>query len=413
MQPDNFKEISKETAEKLKRSIANNNFVESFKVWQDGRHLYCLDGFHRCKALEQLENEGYKVPTLMPTVFLRCKNKKEAGKLVLIYSSIYAHVFDEGLYEHLHTYDLDFDELKLEIDLPNLDLDMFDKGWMKDEQPDEQDDEVPEPPKNPKSKRGEIYLLGKHRVMCGDATSKEDVDLLMDVKKADMVFTDPPYGMFLDTDFSSMKGSFGVGNKYDTVIGDNEDFNPQLITSVLEYFANCKEIFLWGADYYAELIPQRNRGAFIVWDKMQGAEGVNDDYDKMFGSNFELCWSKARHKRAIVRVLWKGIFGLSAEDVKQRIHPTQKPVLLVTWFLERFAKEDAMIWDGYLGSGSTLVACEKTGRICYGLEIEPIYVDVILNRYTDYTGDDPIRLSDNKPWSEVNDGGKTRKVGTA
>ncbi len=106
----------------------------------------------------------------------------------------------------------------------------------------------------------------------------------------------------------------------------------------------------------------------------------------MFGSNFELCWSKAKHKRQVVPVLWKGIFGLSEEDVKKRVHPTQKPVELCIWFLDKFSKTKDIVVDIFGGSGSTLIACEKLGRKCRMMEIDEHYCDVIIRRWEDYTG---------------------------
>lgn len=244
------------------------------------------------------------------------------------------------------------------------------------------------------TKTGDLYILGSHRLLCGDATKKEDVERLMDGKKADMVFTDPPYGMHLDTDFSSMKG-IGKGKKYKSVKNDDKDFDPSCILNKFDY---CKEIFLWGADYYAEWIPERNKGSWFVWDKTEGGVSPNSAYDKMYGSNFELCWSKTKHKRALARILWKGIFGLNKDDTKKRIHPTQKPVELVLWFFEKFKAD--LILDPFLGSGSTMIAAEKTGRICYGMEIDPWYSQVCLERWAKYTGKDPIR-EDGKKWSEL------------
>jgi len=232
---------------------------------------------------------------------------------------------------------------------------------------------------------GDVYELGDHRLMCGDATSEDQVETLMNGEKADMVFTDPPYGMFLDTDFSGMKG-IGRGNSYEEVKGDHEDFEPELITSVLNRFRETEEIFLWGADYYAELIPDRNSGSFFVWDKMGGGDGPNDDYDKMFGSNFETCWSKQSHKRALVRILWKGIFGLSSEDTDERVHPTQKPVKLADWFITRFSDRTDIIVDVYGGSGFTLLAAEQTNRECLMMELEPKYCQVIIDRWENLTG---------------------------
>jgi len=286
----------------------------------------------------------------------------------------------------------DFSKLKLEFkDISKLDFNLDSLGFEKNELDDliidevkgfTDDDAVPDTPEKPITKLGDIWHLGKHRLLCGDSTKEEDVNKLMDGAKADMVFTDPPYGMFLNTDFSSMKGIFGDGNKYNKVIGDNIDFKPKFITSVLNNFKYCEEIFLWGADYYSEYINNKNNGSWIVWDKR-----LEESADKMYGSTFELCWSKAKHKRIMARVKWAGIFGLSKEDTKKRVHPTQKPIALLLWFFNYFSLKDKKnIIDLYGGSGSTLIACEKLDRKCYMMELDPKYCDVIIKRWEDYTG---------------------------
>ena len=313
--------------------------------------------------------------------------------------------------------DWDFNLLNLELEELELDFDMAEFGFDEEEfdnimgidKEAEEDDFEAEPPENPISKRGDIYQLGKHRLMCGDATT--DVGLLMDGKKVDMIYTDPPYGMFLDADYSDMeskfKGSTG-GNKYDKVIGDNEDFKPELITTIFDNFRDVKEVFIWGSDYFSELLENRNAGSWIVWDKRGNADGTIEDdesSDKMFGSTFELCWSKARHKRLLARVKWAGIFGLEKEFDKKRQHPTQKPIGLSSWFLERFSDTQDIIVDLYGGSGSTLIACEQLDRICYMMELDEKYVDVIVNRYITFKEDDSnvylIRDGVKIPYSEV------------
>jgi len=236
---------------------------------------------------------------------------------------------------------------------------------------------------------GKLILKSRHRVMCGDSTSIDAVEKLMDGEKADMVFTDPPYGMFLNTDYSDMdskfKGSDG-GNKYDKVIGDNEDFDPALINTVFANFPDCKEVFLWGADYYAEHLSDKNKGSWVVWDK-RGDESA----DKMFGSTFELCWSKARHKRMLARVKWAGIFGMEKEHDKKRCHPTQKPVALVDWFFDYYSLSKAInVVDLYGGAGSTLLSCEKAGKHCFMMELSPAYCDVIIKRFQEYTGKEAV-----------------------
>jgi DNA modification methylase len=243
------------------------------------------------------------------------------------------------------------------------------------------EDQVPEAPEEPKTKLGDIYQLGRHRLMCGDSTSIDAVEKLMDGRKTDMVFTDPPYGMFLDTDYSKMPSTKTEGNKtYSKIIGDNTDFSPELINTVFASFDYCKEIFLWGADYYAEHLPNKNNGSWVVWDKR-----CDEKFDRMIGSGFELCWSKAKHKRMLARIN-NTLFSGEAE-ARNKVHPTQKPIKLILWFFDYFSlKDKKTVVDLFGGSGSTLIAAEKTNRDCYMMELDPKYCDVIVKRWEDFTG---------------------------
>ena len=218
--------------------------------------------------------------------------------------------------------------------------------------------------------------------------------------KIDMIFTDPPYGMNLDTDFSGMKNnldfakekSFTGGKKYDAGIVD--DFQPEMINTIIAL--DVKETFLWGADYFAELLPNKNDGSWIVWDKRaNGNDDIEEDYssDKMYGSCFELCWSRTKHKRDIARVKWASVFGTEQEFDHKRYHPTQKPIKLSSWFLNRYSKENNNILDLFGGSGSTLIACEQLKRNCYMMELDPKYVDVIINRWEQFSGKKAVKLN--------------------
>ena len=252
------------------------------------------------------------------------------------------------------------------------------------------EDAVPEVPETPKTVLGDVWVLGNHRLMCGDSTSIDAVDKLMNGKKADMVFTDPPYGMFLNADYDNMfakdETHRKTGKRFDNVKGDHEDFNPDFINNVFAAFGYCKEIFLWGADYYVDLIPERNKGSWVVWDKR-----CDEKMDKVVGNTFELCWSKAKHKRMVARILWSGHHGMQKDDAKKRVHPTQKPVELVIWFFDYYSMQDKrIVVDLFGGSGSTLIACEKTNRQARLMELDPKYCDVIIKRWQDFTGKEVV-----------------------
>lgn len=256
------------------------------------------------------------------------------------------------------------------------------------------EDKIPDVPEKPVTKLGDLWILGDHRVLCGDSTDAEQIKNLMGKDKADVVFTDPPYGMHLDTDWSGAKSSLKFakdknalgGKKHKQVIGDHDDFTPSLIKTVFDNFGYCKEIFLWGADYYAEHLQNKNDGSWVVWDKR-----LDESADKMYGSTFELCWSKFRHKRMLARVKWAGIFGTEKEFDHKRHHPTQKPVALVEWFFDYYSfKDKKIIVDVYGGAGGTLIACEKYDKQCRMMELDPHYCDVIIKRWEDYTGNKAV-----------------------
>ncbi|MBM5800001.1 MAG: site-specific DNA-methyltransferase [Cyanobacteria bacterium K_DeepCast_35m_m2_023] len=246
--------------------------------------------------------------------------------------------------------------------------------------PEEQGDpdEIPEPPAEPITKPGDIWLLGKHRLMCGDSTDALAVKRLMAKEKADMVFTDPPYGMNLDTDYTKM----GSNRSYDSVISDNSKYDAGFLLAAFDY---CSEIFLWGADYYVESLKRTypNLGSWIIWDKYsdKDRQGL---LDGKFGSAFETCWSKTQHKRELARVLVTTNYTARGDET--RVHPTQKPVALAEWFFDRWGKQGDIVADLYGGSGSTLIACEKTGRQARLMELDPRYCDVIVQRWQQFTG---------------------------
>jgi len=219
-------------------------------------------------------------------------------------------------------------------------------------------------------KEGQIWNIGNHRLMCGDSTKSEDVGRLMDGKKADMVFTDPPYGMNLDTDYSKMAGEkfFAKGKKHRPVLGDDKEYNP---SHIFEEFSYCEEVFLWGGDYYRKHLL--DGGSWFCWDKRE-----TESADKGFGSGFELLWSKTKHKRLVLRYKWFGFF--TAGEAREYLHPTQKPCAVLIKIIEAYSEVKNIIIDLFIGSGSTMVAAEQTDRICYGMELDPKYCAVILER---------------------------------
>jgi DNA modification methylase len=146
---------------------------------------------------------------------------------------------------------------------------------------------------------------------------------------------------------------------------------------------DCDEQIWWGGDWYRRTLPAG--GSWYVWDKQISEH----DGKSHTGSLFELAWSKTPHKREIIKSPYFRFYGM---DTKQRLHPTQKPVKLCSWFINELSKENWNIIDLFGGSGSTLIACEQLNRKCFMMEISPVYIDVIIKRWENFTGEKAIKL---------------------
>ena len=266
---------------------------------------------------------------------------------------------------------------------PMLDITGFDKDLILEA--DEADDEIPDIHDAPRSVLGDLYELGQHRVLCGDSTQLEAVSTLMGEVKADMVFTDPPYNV----DYT--------GKTKDALKIENDKKADGLFYDfLLQAYSSFALSMKLGASIYvchADLEGINFRTAFrdagfqmrsnIIWNKNSMVLGRGDYQWKhepiLYG------W------RAGATHTWYGDrTQTTVWDMKRpsrsESHPTTKPIELIEKALMNSSKQDDIVLDLFLGSGSTLIASQKTGRICYGMELDPKYVDVIVQRYVDYTG---------------------------
>ena len=237
------------------------------------------------------------------------------------------------------------------------------------------EDAVPEEPIEPTTKLGDIYQLGNHRLMCGDSTSIDAVEKLINNAKIDLCYTDPPYGINEKGDRSKRTGA-AEGTKYIDFQDDTIDYAVEAYQIVEGVLQVPRQVW-WGANYYCHALPQSNN--WFVWDKRV------EEKQKDTQSDCELAWIKSKWSSVrIFRHLWKGMMK-DSERGQHRVHPTQKPVALAEWSFDYF-KEVNTVLDLFGGSGSTLMACEKTNRLCYMMEFEPHYCDVIIKRWEDFTG---------------------------
>ena len=372
----NPRQLSKEQFQYLKDSLSRFGLVDPIIVNKNkDRKDIIIGGHQRVKVAKKLGIND------IPCIELDLSYDKERELNIRLNKNTGDWDFDILA----NNFDLD-DLVEFGFDASELKLDLFEeeKEGLID------DDDIPEDVESV-CKLGDLWQLGGHRLLCGDSTKKENIELLLDGNKADMVFTDPPYGMNLDTDYSKIKGSKNsigfkgnkTGNRYDKIIGDNDDFSPSLITTIINNFKYCKEIFIWGGDYFVDLLPNCGKdGSWLVWNKRS-----SDAQQKGIGNCFELLWSKKKHKRIIYNFEWFGF--LSKDDpneARNRMHPSMKPTKLLSKIINIHSKKNQIILDIFLGSGSTLIACEKTNRVCYGMELDEHYCDVIINRWEQFTG---------------------------
>lgn len=289
----------------------------------------------------------------------------------------------------------DFDLLA--EDVPTLDFSDFDIDWELPEEPEEEkeiiEDEVPDVPEEPKAKLGDLYEVGGHRLICGDSTDITVIDRLMDGIKADLVITDPPYGVNIVND----KGKVGADNLakngiYAPVIGDDTTDTAEKAYNLLTTI--CDRLILWGGNYFTQFLPFSD--SWIVWDKRVDMEGNNF-------ADGEMGWCSFHTPVRIYHQLWSGM--IREGEHEKRVHPTQKPVKMLSEIIKDFSKDRNIIVDVFGGSGSTLIACEETNRKCYMCELSPHYIDVIIQRYINLKGNDAdvflIRDNQRVPYKEL------------
>lgn len=231
------------------------------------------------------------------------------------------------------------------------------------------------------AKLGDIWQLGRHRLMCGDSTKKEDVEKLMNGQKSDMVFTDPPYGVDYTSRVDKDRRKPWGGIKNDDLKGTALQ---QMLLSAFDCISETISFYVccnWQSvkDFFEALdIPN----SLIVWDKE--SIGLGSNYRSQH--EFILFYGKLNHRNET------NVWRMKRDASASYKHPTQKPVELIVRAITNSSEKENIVLDLFLGSGSTLIACEKTNRICYGMELDEKYCDVIIKRYEDFSGNKAIKL---------------------
>ena len=374
--PNNPRKLSETAIEKVAQSIQEFGFRQPIVIDKD---RIIVVGHTRYRASKKL---GYKK---VPITIAENLTKEQINAYRIADNRTNEEAkWDEELLKM---------ELK-ELDYKDFDLKMtgFDDKQINDLLFEEKqgltdDDDVPDTPEKPITKLGDIWQLGKHRLLCGDSTNSNQIELLMNGQKADMVFTDPPYALF--------GNSTGVAG----VVDDNmvKPFFRNIMLSFKKYTKIYSHIYMccdWHSAFSiencareVELKPKN----MCIWDKGDGGVGA------MYQQCYEIIWffDNSPTNKTTFRTVKAGVRTVNGKPniwrfkrvTGNRIHNAQKPIEMISMPIICGSDKNNIILDLFLGSGSTLIACEKLDRICYGIELDPKYCDVIVKRWEQWTGE--------------------------
>lgn len=344
---------------------------------------------------ESIKEFGFKVPIVVDAdgIIVAGHTRYKAAKKLKL-KEVPVIIADDLTEEQVKAYRLadnkvaeqaewDMDLLTDELDgIFDIDMELFGFDFLEEEEPEAVEDEYEVTvPEEPRAKLGDIYQLGNHRLMCGDSTSVDDIEKLMDGQRAVLFLSDPPYGIDIVQNNSVGGEKIAKTNKYMSIKGDETTETAQMNYDIVSQITDNQIIF--GGNYFTDFLEPK--ACWIVWDK----ENTGNFAD------VELAWTSFDKGAKLYRWLWNGLCRKGERNVegKSRVHPTQKPVGLMGEILKDFSKENDAVLDCFGGSGSTLIACEQLGRICFMMEYEPHYIDVIIDRWETFTGEKAVLLN--------------------
>ena len=367
---DNPRLVNKSKYEKLKKSI--QDFPEMLKLRPliVNEHNVILGGNMRYKALVEL---GYKE---VPVIKAEDLTERQAQEFIVK--------------DNLSYGDWDFDILANEwdsVELEDWGLDVWQNEDDLIAHEAEEDDYVQPEEMKVDVVLGDLIEIGEHRLLCGDSTDSDQVEKLINGDNIDMVFTDPPYGI----DIVGSKGKVGGDNiakngVYSNVIGDDttdtaKNFYNTCISFGMENF------IIWGGNYFTEFLPASM--CWLIWNKQNTGNFAD----------VEMAWTSYNKAAKLYTWQWNGMIRKGKKDIegKTRMHPTQKPVGLFNFIFKDF--DFNICYDGFLGSGSTMVASHQLKRKCYGMELDPKYCQVIIDRMLNLDNTLEVKIN-GKPYTK-------------
>ena len=443
IQQENFKEWINGGDTKLIESILKFQFVDPFKVWESDGKLYCLDGKHRFLDLLEVSELGYNVPDELPATFIKCESIEEAAELVLVYSSAYAKITQQGLFDFVTNFNLDIPSLKDVINIPEFSMERFEQKFDLFDVQNGEEPHVYVDDKNIIVKPGDLFQLNGHRLICGSFTNEHDVKALMQDDKARIVNCDPPYNLpanFFTNNTGDVKHkdfAMGAGEmtddefvKFLALIMTTSVNNsvPGAIHYIFMDFRHSwhmteaarliygnpqpKQICVWEKDLFANgsFYRAQHELCFIFSDEKAKAlwnKDLLDEGGEFYKDNNEWCFifkngEAAKHlshlelKNRIRSNVWKYPSATSMANPDRyelKNHPTPKPVVMIADAILDTTNENDIVIDWFLGSGTGLIACEHTNRRGRFTEIEPMYVQSAIQRYVNYCNKRSIDIS--------------------
>jgi len=335
--PHNAKDHPQWQIEQIKNSIEQFGNLDPIGVWGDDNLI--VEGHGRYEALKEL---GYHEAECIRLDWL---TEEERRAYALAHNKL---TMNSGFIP---------DALDMTLAaIGEIDMSQFGFEIPEEEEPTEiTEDEIPEEVET-RCKLGDIWQLGDHRLICGDSTDPAVIDRLMDGEKADMVMTDPPYGI------NAEKMTMGTGAKEFYRGKDWDSERPDISIA----FTLADNICIWGGNYFTDVLPISND--WLVWHKKN---------DGLSFSECELAWTNFGRNVRHISHHWGN---------EKKLHVTMKPVEVIAWAIQQAKEKAEVIIDLFGGSGSTLIACEQLNRKCYMCELDPHYCDVIINRWETLTG---------------------------
>lgn len=391
--PYNPRKISDEMLNKLKQSIEEFGYVEPIVVNKRTRHV--VGGNQRLKALEDLGIEEVEA------VFVDLDDAREKALNVALNK-----ITGEWDYPKLKDLLEELDTGEIDIELTGFDMVEIEDLMTQFHVPEEIiEDEVPEPPKEAITKPGNLWILGRHRLLCGDATKKEDVERLMNGVIANICFTSPPYNAGKS---ESLSGNTHMkDNKYINYKDENNNYLQlltgftKIVLAFSEYaFVNIQQLAGNKLDVIDYLYNFKNNFVdAVIWKKTNTAPAMSKN---VLNSQFEYIYifkNETNPSRAINTANFRGTISNVYEGPPQRqnefseIHAATFPMHLPTHFIKSFTQINGIVLDCFGGTGTTLIAAEQLNRTCYMMEIDPVYCDVIIRRWEAFTGQKAVKVN--------------------